>query len=186
MGLILVLSGDAGSAEHSRRLLLPLLQWLLPGAGPGYLEALHALSRKLAHLGAYAVLGLLWWRTFRRTLGWPSGRAGLAAFGLSLLWAGLDEGHQVFRASRRGALGDVLLDATGTALALGTAHAGWRAVDRLAAVLLWLTLAGGAAALLLHRLLGLPVGWLGATVPLAAAALLLRSWWRGRQGPPRR
>lgn len=184
MVVILVLSGEAGSAEHSRRLLVPLLQWLLPGAAPAHLEAFHALGRKLAHLAEYAVLALLWRRTLRRTLGWPSRRAAVVAFGIAALWAGLDEGHQLLLASRRGDAGDVLLDASGAAVALGAAHAGWRAAAVLTTVLLWLTLVGGAAAFLLHLALGLPVGWLGATVPLAGAVLVLRRRQRRRRSRP--
>src|SRR3989304_759991 len=63
------LGGGAASAEERSRVLLPLLRWLLPGAPPEQLAALHGLLRKAGHVAEYATLALLWFRAFRRGRG---------------------------------------------------------------------------------------------------------------------
>src|SRR5262245_29126405 len=46
MAVIVVLSSDAGSAEHTAHWLVPILRLLTPGATPTQLDTLHGLVRK--------------------------------------------------------------------------------------------------------------------------------------------
>src|SRR5712691_7353535 len=66
MAVTFWVSTDSGSGEHTSRILLPLLRWLLPWATPEALDAAHLLLRKSAHVTEYAILAALWFRAFRR------------------------------------------------------------------------------------------------------------------------
>jgi len=145
MGVIVGLSTDTASAEHTGRLLLPVLRWLLPWATPGQVDTIHGLVRKGAHLTEYAILAALWYRAFRRgpTLG-PRA-AGLGTLVISVTWAILDEWHQSFMPARTSSAVDVAIDGAGAAVALLVAYRGWRAVlDGATPTLLWLAAVGGA------------------------------------------
>src|SRR5207247_6142530 len=48
------------SAVETASVLLPLLRWLAPSAGPEQLEAFHWLVRKTAHAAEYGTLAALW------------------------------------------------------------------------------------------------------------------------------
>src|ERR687888_1331526 len=148
MGVIMFLSTDAASAEHTGELLLPVLRWLLPWASPGDLVAIHGLLRKGAHLTEYAILAALWFRAFTRGRQFAPLAAVWPAFGISLAWAALDEWHQAFLPSRTSSAVDVGIDGAGAALALVVVFRGWRAaLDGATTILLWLAAAGGAAAI---------------------------------------
>jgi VanZ family protein len=124
MGVILWFSSDAWSASHTGALLIPLLRWLLPWASVGQLTTLHAGIRKLAHLGEYAALALLWYRAFARRRDIGAAAAAQWAFAITVGWAGVDEGRQVFTMSRTASLRDVGIDSVGAALALVAARIG--------------------------------------------------------------
>jgi VanZ family protein len=173
MGLILSLSTDTASAEHTGRLLLPVLRWLLPWAAPGQLDTIHGLLRKGAHLTEYAILAALWYRAFtrERTLG-PQ-PAGWWALVISVAWAILDEWHQSFPPSRTSSAVDVAIDSAGAALAVVLGHRGWRAVlDGATPILLWLAAAGGTAVIAINAWAGVPSGALWITTPVAVLTLL--------------
>lgn len=183
MALILLLSTDLGSAEHTGRLFTPLLRLAWPGASELELAALHALLRKAAHVTEYAVLAALWYRAFRAGRAWRPARAAPSAVGLSVLWALVDEGQQTLAPGRTASLGDVALDATGALVAATVAALGWRrALERATGALLWIAAVGGAATLGLHAALDVPAPWLWVTTPLAILGLLLRA--RARRGRP--
>ena len=80
---------------------------------------IHAVTRKIAHLTEYALLGLLAARAFR-----GSPREGLrarwflAALALVVVYALVDEYHQSFVPSRTGSIYDSLIDMTGGLAAL--------------------------------------------------------------------
>ena len=76
--------------------------------------------RKIAHMTAFGLLALLWWRA----LPGPRGRAGLVAVVISLLYAVSDEYHQSFVAGRHASALDVGVDAAGIALAYVLAQRG--------------------------------------------------------------
>ncbi len=112
---ILALSGDLGSASHTRG----PLNWLLTrltSLSPAQIEALHNYLRKAGHLAAYGTLYCLWFRAFRGDLRLALGRSSLWGLGLCLLLSLVDEGHQAFLSSRTGSGRDVLLDLAGVAL----------------------------------------------------------------------
>lgn len=176
MILIVGLSTDAGSSEHTESWLLPLLRTLAPWATPAQLEALHWLTRRLAHLSEYAILAALWLRAFVRGLRLTPRNAGLLALAMSVAWAILDELHQSFVPSRSASLVDVLVDTAGALIALTVAHVGWRhAADRTTTALLWIALVGGAGFLLVNAIVGVPSGPLWLAAPTAGLALLVRA-----------
>ncbi len=184
MGVILLLSTDAGSAEHTGRLLLPLFRWLLPSATALQLDALHWLVRKAAHATEYAVLTFLWFRALAAGAGWSPGAAAWAALGTGLGWACLDEAHQAFVRSRTASPGDVALDGAGALAAVLVARLGWRrAVDATTALLLWAAVGGGAVLLALDAAVGVSSPALWITTPAAALLLALRLRSRSRPRP---
>ena len=124
MGVILWLSSDAWSASRTGALLIPLLQWLLPSASAGQLAAFHAAIRKLAHLGEYAGLALLWYRAFARGRDIGARAAAQWALAITVGWAGVDEGRQGLTTSRTPSLLDVAIDSVGAALSLVAAWIG--------------------------------------------------------------
>jgi len=185
MAVIVGFSTDAASSEHTESWLLPFLRTLAPWATAAQLDALHWLTRRLAHLSEYAILAALWLRALTRGLNLTPRNAGLIALAISVAWAILDEVHQSFVPSRSASLADVALDTTGALIALTIAHAGWRrAADRATATLLWIALIGGAAFLLVNAIVGVPSGALWLTAPTAALALLVRTMLARRRPRP--
>lgn len=173
MAVVFVMSGPQMSAENTRGLLGPVLEWL--GLGPATVGVIHGVVRKAAHVTEYAVLGLLWRRAFMH--GGTVGRtvAGALAVAVSLGCAVADETRQSFVAARTGAVGDVLIDTFGALAAVTVAHLGWwRAVDVVTGVLLWVAIVGGIGALALDLAAGAGGGVLWLTVPVAAVLLVYR------------
>jgi VanZ family protein len=114
-GLILVISGDLGSARNTGSILKWLLSWF-PPLSQAHFDLLHFYIRKgVGHFGNYGFLYFLWFRAIRMQRRYPSWRAFLCALGLCLALALLDEGHQSLFASRTGSLKDVPLDLSGAA-----------------------------------------------------------------------
>jgi VanZ family protein len=110
-------SADTHSAEHSSRILGPLLRWLLPKLSAEQVGLAVLLVRKGAHFGVYAVLALLLWRALHKPVAgdprpWDWGVARRTML-LVALYAASDELHQTFVPTRQGAVGDVLLDTVG-------------------------------------------------------------------------
>lgn len=70
--------------------------------------------RKLAHMGVFGLLTLLWWRALLP----HGGRPLLAAALISLVYAITDEFHQTFVEGRSGSPVDVGIDAIGIGLAV--------------------------------------------------------------------
>ena len=121
MGFIFAMSTRLGGSDNTSRLVEPVLRWLFPRLSADGLEALHHWIRKSAHFTEYAVLGLLVFRALARSF--PAGdRPGFRLAGFALLisaaYAATDEFHQCFVAGRTPGLGDVLIDASGAAVAL--------------------------------------------------------------------
>jgi len=184
MGVILILSTDAGSAEYTSRMLLPLLRWVLPSATSLQLDALHGLARKSAHVTEYAVLTFLWLRALTAGAGWSPRAAAWTALATGLGWACLDEAHQILVLSRTASLGDIALDGVGTLAAVLVARAGWQhAADATATVLLWAAVGGGAALLALDAAAGVSAAVLWVTTPAAAVVLAFRRRGKARSGP---
>jgi VanZ family protein len=172
MLLILWLSSDTGSSEHTGRILLPALRFLFPSASSLQLDALHALVRKTAHLTEYAVLAALWWRALT-TAGISRRRGAIAAWTIAVAWAALDETLQTTVGSRTGTPKDVALDGAGALIAIFPLGFGWRpTVDALTRIALWTAVAAGAVVITLNLATGVGSGVLWLTVPLAAVLLM--------------
>src|SRR5262245_4291115 len=186
MAFIVGLSTDVGSSAHTESWLLPLLRTLAPWATSGQVEALHWLTRRLAHLSEYAILAALWLRAFVRGRNLTPRSAGLLALAISVAWALLDELHQSFVPSRSASLADVLVDTVGALIALTVVHVGWRqAVDRTTATLLWIALVGGVGFLLVNAIVGVPSGALWLTASTAALVLVVRTMLARSRSRPR-
>lgn len=77
--------------------------------------------RKLAHMGSYGLLTLLWWRALAPLARRPLALAALVSF----LYAASDEYHQSFVEGRNGSPVDVAIDTAGIAIAVLLARAAW-------------------------------------------------------------
>src|SRR5438045_7854104 len=99
------------SAEHTSRIIGPLLHWLFPTISPFTVLRVQFFMRKLAHVSEYAILAVLLYRAFVHAA--LKGRGALSA-GLVLLlcgaYAAIDEFHQSFVSVRAASLLSVLLD----------------------------------------------------------------------------
>jgi VanZ family protein len=125
MGVISVFSTDAFSAEETGGLLEPLLRWLIPTISAAGVETVHLAVRKGMHVAEFALLAVLWYRGLAwGARGWQP-RTALAAFGLSVLCAGLDEAHQAFVATRTASLLDVAWDSAGALCGVGGSGVLW-------------------------------------------------------------
>jgi VanZ family protein len=125
MAAISVFSTDTFSAEETGGLLEPVLRWLIPTISAAGVEAVHVTIRKGMHVAEFALLAVLWYRGLAwGTRGWRP-RTALAAFGLSVVCAGLDEGHQAFVATRTASLLDVAWDSVGALCGVGVSRVLW-------------------------------------------------------------
>lgn len=109
------------TADNTRRLILPILHWLFPGASRATLFFMHFVIRKCAHFVEYFLLSLLILRAFRvdrneLRLAWV-----MAAIAVVAGYAALDEFHQSFVPGRTAELSDVLLDTLAGAVAQAAA-----------------------------------------------------------------
>ncbi len=123
---ILGSGGEGLSAGRTSRFVEPIVRWFLPDASEVTLAVAHIAVRKLGHLSAYSIVGLLAYRAIRAgrepLLRWSWVSASLCV-GIAL--AVTDEVRQSFVASRSGTLGDVVIDMVGCGAAL-LALAWWR------------------------------------------------------------
>ncbi|MGZ6241939.1 MAG: VanZ family protein, partial [Candidatus Binataceae bacterium] len=94
------------SADNTSKFIDPILRFLMPGASAATIALAHGFVRKAAHFTNYAIL--FWLLVSGPLRGRP-----YFAFGLCVLYALLDEGHQLFVTSRGPSLYDVALDSTG-------------------------------------------------------------------------
>jgi VanZ family protein len=104
--VIFGLSTSYFSAEYTSKFIDPILRLLMPGASTATIALTHGFVRKTAHFFNYAVL-------FWLLISGPLRERPYYAFGLCVLYALLDEGHQVFVPGRTPSLYDVALDSTG-------------------------------------------------------------------------
>jgi len=114
IGLIAIESTDWLSAEHTSRILYPLLHFLI-GLDPAGFAVVHHYIRKCGHFVGYFTLSFFLFRAWRATLRLPWAprwalRWAAIAFFMSGLVASLDEWHQTFIPSRTGRISDVMLD----------------------------------------------------------------------------
>ena len=107
------------SAGNTSRIIGPLVLWLFPDTSPETMVAIHGVTRKIAHLAEYALLGILAARAFR---GSPRealrNRWFVVSLALVVVYALVDEYHQSFVPSRTGTIYDSLIDMVGGFAAL--------------------------------------------------------------------
>lgn len=109
MAFIFIGSTDLMSAAHTSRFIGPFLRWFAPDIADTTIASVQLIVRKCGHLTEYAVLAALLFRAFRQHLEgafWP-------AFLVAALYAGLDEFHQSFVATRTGSPWDTATDCAG-------------------------------------------------------------------------
>lgn len=113
-------STDLMSAEHTSRFIVPFLLWLKPDISPDTLAWIHLIVRKGAHVGEYAILGLLFLRgaTLITNLNWSVSILCLAVVATSLFVAVTDELHQTLVASRDASVTDIMIDTSGAFLGM--------------------------------------------------------------------
>jgi VanZ family protein len=181
MALIAVFSSSLFGVDRTGGLVQAILGWLLPGAAPATLAALHAVARKLGHVTEYAVLALLWLRALRPER-LPGGPAGWTVV-LCVAYAGLDEARQGLAPNRSPSIWDVALDTAGAVL--GTAWGGGLPRLALAGQRLARWAAGGLAlASLLAAGLELALGLPAWDLLVAAGGLGALAWGLTRRPPP--
>jgi VanZ family protein len=100
------LSTSYFSADATSKFIDPILRLLMPGASTATIMLAHGFVRKAAHFTNYAIL-------FWLLISGPLRERPYYALGLCLLYALLDEGHQLFVTGRTPSLYDVALDSTG-------------------------------------------------------------------------
>ncbi|OPY84401.1 MAG: VanZ like family protein [Syntrophus sp. PtaU1.Bin208] len=117
MGVIFGMSTGAFSADHTSRIIGPLLHLLFPGLPEQDIELFHGMIRKAGHVSEYFILGLLFFRAVRGNSSrrWRL-RWALTAILAVVLFALSDEYHQSWVASRTASLVDVSIDAAGGVL----------------------------------------------------------------------
>ena len=111
-----VISGFSTSfftAEHTSRIIVPVLHWLFPHAAMQTLARIHHIIRKCAHFTEYFILSLLILRGIRGGKRETHLRWALVAIIVVAGYASLDELHQAFVPGRTAAVTDVLLDTIG-------------------------------------------------------------------------
>lgn len=122
MAVIFGMSTNAGSTQHTSRIIGPILRWLNPDIPDETIRSIQLVVRKCAHFTEYGILAMLLWRARRKPLRgearpWRRGEA-VFAFAIAAAFAVTDEWHQSFVPSREGSLRDVLIDCSGAAAAL--------------------------------------------------------------------
>ena len=117
-------SSDAGSSNHTSRIIGPIVRWLYPSISDIAMDHVVLAVRKTAHVTEYAILALLLWRAIHRSRheGTPRwswhGREAFWSGSIATFYAGSDEIHQLFVPSRTGQVQDVLIDSFGASLGL--------------------------------------------------------------------
>jgi VanZ family protein len=116
-----VISGFSTStftSDNTGHYIIPILRFFLPHASAETLELLHHLIRKCGHLTEYFILSMLILRGIRAGRKGMYLRWALVTILIVAGYAALDEYHQSFVPGRTAAVGDVLIDTSGGAIAL--------------------------------------------------------------------
>jgi len=114
MIVISTLSGEGFSAENTNRYLDPFLRYFFPKLGPSGFVLAHSVVRKSAHMTEFFILGALaYWASRRgRRSHWRL-RWAVQAMLLAIVYALLDETHQMFVPNRTGSYLDSVIDCVG-------------------------------------------------------------------------
>jgi VanZ family protein len=106
MTVLFLLSTTHFSAANTSKIIEPLLRWIFPSASLAMISLMHGLIRKAAHFANYAIL---FWLLIRG----PLEKRPYAALACCVIYAFLDEGHQIFAVGRGPSFYDVALDSSG-------------------------------------------------------------------------
>jgi VanZ family protein len=118
--VIFIGSTDLMSAEHTSRIIAPLLRWLNPEISAEAIAEVQFCVRKAAHLTEYAILAMLLWRSLRLGTNLQMKMSILFItvwMGCAIL-AATDEFHQSFVPSRTASPIDVMIDICGALIGL--------------------------------------------------------------------
>jgi len=117
MIFIFIGSNDLLSAEHTSRFIGPFLRWLVPGVSDAAVASVQLVVRKCGHLTEYAILAGFLYRAIRQRRNTVLPVA-ITALVIAAVYAGLDEFHQSFVASRTASGWDVMIDCIGALVGL--------------------------------------------------------------------
>jgi VanZ family protein len=106
MAALFILSTTYFSAANTWKIIEPILRWAFPSASLATISLMHNLIRKAAHFTNYAIL---FWLLIRG----PLEKRPYTALACCVMYAFLDEGHQIFAVGRGPSLYDVALDSSG-------------------------------------------------------------------------
>lgn len=118
-GIISSFSTGLFTGENTGGIIIPILEWLFPGARPATLAHYHQLIRKSAHFVEYLILSMLLFRALRRTSPRTRLNAAVTAIAIAGFYSIGDELHQSFVPGRTAAVADCLIDVTGAAAGQG-------------------------------------------------------------------
>jgi VanZ family protein len=120
LAIIFVGSTDLMSAEHTSRIIGPILRWFKPDVSAETIARLQFFVRKAGHVSEYAVLAALLWRGLRYGTRRERRMSILfaGAWFACAMFAASDEFHQSFVPSRTASPTDVMIDAFGALIAL--------------------------------------------------------------------
>jgi VanZ family protein len=126
-GTISVLSTSAYGASVTASLLAQIFLFLHIHPTPRNFLTIHILIRKLAHLGEYAIFGLLLYHSFepRHPERWET-RGALGALVIAGLFSLVDEFHQRFVPGRTASIVDCGIDTAGAFLGLALLYVAQR------------------------------------------------------------
>ena len=117
--MILLLGSNQGSMDETSRFIRPVLHFLFPNSPAETIDLIHGYIRKFAHLFEYGVLAVLTARALAgSSVTLLKKYSNPVALLLVLTIASIDEFHQSFEPARTSSPYDVLIDATGGAIAL--------------------------------------------------------------------
>ena len=121
LGVIFVGSTDLMSAEHTSRIIGPLLHWFKPDISAEAIARVQFYVRKAAHVTEYAILAMLVWRALRggTRSQMKMSILFLIAWVACAIFASSDEFHQSFVPSRTASPIDVMIDICGALIGLG-------------------------------------------------------------------
>ena len=120
LGFIFIGSTDLLSAEHTSRIIGPILRWFNPRVGVETIARVQFFVRKSGHVTEYAVLATLLWRALRYGTARERRMSVLfvATCFACALFAASDEFHQSFVPSRTASPVDVTIDICGALIGL--------------------------------------------------------------------
>ena len=120
LGLIVIGSTDLMSAEHTSRIIGPVLRSFIPDISAETIVQIQFVVRKIAHVMEYAILAALLWRGLRAGVRWQTRmlRLFIAVWFVCAVFAASDEFHQSFVPSRTASPIDVMIDIFGALIGL--------------------------------------------------------------------